>query len=337
MPIRLSGKTDSTRGVMHTRQQGLLSVDSFAVNSLNEGQIVINQERGRQPALVLKKNNRLYKSYLSADGNNYVEKDLEVKGSQIINSDLTVGRNLSVDQGTADDSLLTLKSTGDVTHGITDYEGTTVYGAFRKAAVGAGGLKVRGLRDADSNNHSALFLEGVLGEAVNTDKDATSRGVVRVSAKMKSGTGVSGVTANGNLFSVDDNNNTRLLVDEDGDIYYDGATPQGYDSYDDAMLIRTMDSTMASQGVIQNEFDSYIKYNKKTLVDAGLLGSGDEPLVCLTGMQRLHNGAIWQQYTESQRMKKLMYETMVEMIGKEKADIKFKNCGIKLLDKVDTA
>ena len=76
MPIRLSGKTDSTRGVMHTRQQGLLSVDTFAVNSLSEGQIVINQERGRQPALVLKKNSRLYKSYLSADGNHYVDKKL---------------------------------------------------------------------------------------------------------------------------------------------------------------------------------------------------------------------------------------------------------------------
>ena len=49
-------------------------------------------------------------------------------------------------------------------------------------------------------------------------------------------------------------------------------------------------------------------------------------------MQRLHNGAIWQQYTEMQKMKELMYDTMVEMIGKEKADKKLKDHDIQLLD-----
>ena len=49
-------------------------------------------------------------------------------------------------------------------------------------------------------------------------------------------------------------------------------------------------------------------------------------------MQRLHNGAIWQQYTEIQKMKELMYDTMVEMLGKEKADKKLKDHDIKLLD-----
>jgi len=39
-------------------------------------------------------------------------------------------------------------------------------------------------------------------------------------------------------------------------------------------------------------------------------------------MQHLHNGAIWQQYTEMQMMKELMYDTTVEMLGKEKADNK---------------
>ena len=52
----------------------------------------------------------------------------------------------------------------------------------------------------------------------------------------------------------------------------------------------------------------------------------------VTGMQRLHNGAIWQQYTEMQKMKELMYDTMVEMLGKEKADAKLKNHDVKLLE-----
>ena len=52
---------------------------------------------------------------------------------------------------------------------------------------------------------------------------------------------------------------------------------------------------------------------------------GHRGLVNVTGMQRLHNGAIWQQYTEMQKIKELMYETMVEMIGKDKADEKLKD------------
>ena len=54
--------------------------------------------------------------------------------------------------------------------------------------------------------------------------------------------------------------------------------------------------------------------------------------VNVTGMQRLHNGAIWQQYTEMEKMKELMYDTMVELIGKEQADKKLEKHDIKLLD-----
>ena len=53
----------------------------------------------------------------------------------------------------------------------------------------------------------------------------------------------------------------------------------------------------------------------------------------VTGMQRLHNGAIWQQYTEMQKMKELMYDTMVEYMGAEKANEKLNKHDITLLDK----
>ena len=59
---------------------------------------------------------------------------------------------------------------------------------------------------------------------------------------------------------------------------------------------------------------------------------GERPLVNVTGMQRLHNGAIWQQYTEMQKMKELMYDMMIELVGKEKADAKLKDHDIKLLE-----
>ena len=95
-----------------------------------------------------------------------------------------------------------------------------------------------------------------------------------------------------------------------------------------------------SKNVINSKWDEYIKYNEDTLVKAKLIGDvpkerqekGERPLVNVTGMQRLHNGAIWQQYTEMQKMKELMYDMMVELVGKEKADAKLKDHDIKLLD-----
>ena len=59
---------------------------------------------------------------------------------------------------------------------------------------------------------------------------------------------------------------------------------------------------------------------------------GQKPFICGTKLQKLHNGAIWQQYTELEKMKELMYETMVELLGKEKADKKLDSHNIKLLD-----
>ena len=109
-----------------------------------------------------------------------------------------------------------------------------------------------------------------------------------------------------------------------------------YDSYDDAQLVRAFDIHKAPKAIIQSRFDDYISYNQKTLIEAGVLAEDDDEgnkgFVNVTGMQRLHNGAIWQQYTEMQKMKELMYDTMVELIGKEKADAKLKDHDIKLLD-----
>ena len=149
-------------------------------------------------------------------------------------------------------------------------------------------------------------------------------------------TGNTGCATNVNLLSVGNNGTTKFIVDADGDLFADGSATTVYDSYDDAQLVRALDIHKAPKAIIQSRFDDYISYNQETLIEAGVLAEDDEEgnrgFVNVTGLQRLHNGAIWQQYTEMQKMKELMYETMVEMIGKEKADQKLKDHDIKLLD-----
>ena len=68
-----------------------------------------------------------------------------------------------------------------------------------------------------------------------------------------------------------------------------------------ALDIATHESGKAT-GYIKNKWDSFISYNENSLVEAGILGA---PLACgglinITGLQHLHNGAIWQLYSQVQ-------------------------------------
>ena len=126
----------------------------------------------------------------------------------------------------------------------------------------------------------------------------------------------------------------------DGDIHYDGSDAGAYDSYDDAQLVRAFDQTMNSKAIIQGEFDKFVQYNRKDLVEAGLVGDvtqeekdkGIKPHICLTGMQRLHNGAIWQQYEKTERLANAMYELAKVAVGEEKANEILEQNEIKLLN-----
>ena len=53
------------------------------------------------------------------------------------------------------------------------------------------------------------------------------------------------------------------------------------------------------KGYVENKWDEYITYNEETLVEMGILGDtvANRGLLNVTGLQRLHNGAIWQLYS----------------------------------------
>ncbi|MBT7289735.1 MAG: hypothetical protein HN837_04485 [Chloroflexi bacterium] len=113
-----------------------------------------------------------------------------------------------------------------------------------------------------------------------------------------------------------------------------------YDEYNDAHLLRALDiaknDVNPMSGLIRTKFDEFVEYNHETLAKLKLVGREKDGtpnhFINVTGMQRLHNGAIWQQHTEMEKIKELMYDTMVELIGKEQADKKLEKHDIKLLD-----
>ena len=180
----------------------------------------------------------------------------------------------------------------------------------------------------------------------DTTKSSSARGLFEFSAEQHDGSNsIADIASNGNVFAVKGRvggaYRALFVVDEDGDLYADGGTTTDavtvYDEYNDSQLLRTLDlSRDNAEGLVRTKFDEFIEYNDEKLAELGIVGREEDgtpnQYLNVTGLQRLHNGAIWQQYTEMQKMKELMYDTMVELIGKEKADAKLKDHDIKLLD-----
>ena len=157
------------------------------------------------------------------------------------------------------------------------------------------------------------------GGTATADKDTSAVGLISFLVQEHDGSnGQANVTADGNLFTVRARSGgstvCRFLVDEDGQIY---ATANGHtgdvsvgalaDSYDDAQLLRALDhakSADGAKGLIRDQWDEFVQYNEQDLIDAGVLGAtmAEGGLLSVTGLQRLHNGAIWQGYVRQQEM-----------------------------------
>tara|TARA_Y100000296_G_C5118954_1_gene229316 strand:- start:262 stop:1065 length:804 start_codon:yes stop_codon:yes gene_type:complete len=247
------------------------------------------------------------------------------------NANMTQG--LTINQGAADNEILAFKSS-DVAHGLVSTAETDTFAHFKKLNANYGGLFIRAI--AEDAAVKSLQFQAVGGTAT-TGKTTASRALVEYNIYEHDGSdGYANVTANGNIYAVraqvGGSALSRVLIDEDGDIY-SVTSAQTFDDYDDAQLVRAFST--ASGDVVKSKWDDFVNYNEQALIDADVLGAPvkEGGMTNVTQLQRLHNGAIWQQYTEMQKMKELMYDTMVELIGKDKADAKLKDHDIKLLDK----
>ncbi len=122
---------------------------------------------------------------------------------------------------------------------------------------------------------------------------------------------------------VKNDGSTKFIVDAEGELHSDGGAQSAYDEYDDAQLIRACDLSKG-KGVIDSKFDKFIAYNHEHLADLKLVGREEDGtpnhFINVTGMQRLHNGAIWQQYEKHQRLLEAVYDLAKEAVGEEKAN-----------------
>lgn len=226
-------------------------------------------------------------------------------------------QGLTINQGTNDDEIFALKST-DMAHGVTDTTETDTLFSIRKTST-SGGVQAQCFSEDDI----ALNLWGVHTND-NTTKTTGGSSTVRVTSLKKSGTAVGGPGANANLFSVFNGGvGSVFIVDAEGDLYADGGTSSTnmvtqYDEYEDAQLIRAFSTMGNAKSVIKDKWDNFVSYNEDTLVELGILGAPlkDKPLYCVTKLQKLQNGAIWQLYTQIMDMAERIEENVPQLRGK---------------------
>ena len=78
-------KNRDIRRILNTKQDSLESSGNLSINSMVDGQISISKSSNELLSIQKKKYGRVYKSYMSSDGNQIVDKDLKIGNNINVN------------------------------------------------------------------------------------------------------------------------------------------------------------------------------------------------------------------------------------------------------------
>ena len=236
---------------------------------------------------------------------------------------------LCLNQAANADNILTLKSS-DIAHGITATAETDTYFEIRKQSGSIGGAEL----SAYGEQKLAYAIQGFVGLAEESSPSAASFGPVYVNCSIKSGSSIVEMSAAQHLFVVANDGDAKFMVDGDGTFHSDGSGGT-YDTYEDAQLVRAFDLSH-KEGVINSKFDKFVQYNHEDLAEAKLVGRNPDGtpnyFINYPAFNRLHNGAIWQQYEKHQKLANAVYELAKAAVGEDKANEILEQNDIKLLN-----
>ncbi len=243
---------------------------------------------------------------------------------------------LCLDQNAADNPILSLKSSDIGIHSNSGFESDT-YFHIGKLSGTTGGTIIRSFSEAGAAD--VFEFRSLMGQAGNDTTKSTSSNAPFMfkAADIHSTEGIRAMAdggTNSNLFIISDHTTRRFIFDSEGDLHSDSSNTT-FDSYEDAHLVRAFDLSHG-RGVIDSKFDEFVKYKHEDLANIGLVGREDDGtpnhFINITGFQRLHNGAIWQQYEKTERLANAMYELAKAAVGEEKANEILEQNDITLLN-----
>jgi hypothetical protein len=226
---------------------------------------------------------------------------------------------LCINGGANDESYLTFKSS-DIAHGMTSEDETDTFATIAKQSATTGGLQIRSF--AESKTEEWLELNCQADSDIQETKSASAKGAFSLVASKKSGTGTNAINANGNLLTIAGYTSTEFIFEGNGNFHAESGSTT-FDAYEDAQLARAFDLSHG-RGVIESKFDKFVQYNHEKLAELKLVGRDEDgtpnSMLNVTGLQRLHNGAIWQQYEKHNQLLEAVYDLAKEAVGEEKAN-----------------
>ena len=258
---------------------------------------------------------------IETSGNSYTHMVFVESSAGEFNINDSAGEGtITFNQAAEDGNIVSFKSS-DVAHGVTTRAETDSYMTIQKTNGPDGGGQVYHFRE---NAENAMYYHGVGVGSLGTGKSTSESGLISLRAHLKgSGTDTDGtITSNGNMMTIHAHNTTRFIFDAEGDLHSDSSNTT-FDEYDDAQLVRAFDLSHG-RGVVDSKFDKFVAYNHEKLAELQLVGREKDGtpnhFINVTGMQRLHNGAIWQQYEKHEQLLGAVYDLAKEAVGEEKAN-----------------
>jgi hypothetical protein len=221
---------------------------------------------------------------------------------------------LVIDQGTADNQIVCLRSSTDVDHGMTTWATTDTFGRITKADFpGAdGGINIDGWADAGG---VGMIMSGI-GVTDITTKTTSSGGYVMLRGYKKNGTDIQSVGTSGNLVVIRNAATTRWIVDAEGDIFYGGSDDGSItDDYDDVALLTGFRALRAPDGspvksVFERRFKRFVSDAEGVLVQQGVLTAplSEGGLVSRSGLDGLMIDAMRQLYSRIEYLEHRLVE-----------------------------
>jgi len=246
-----------------------------------------------------------------------------------VHTGMTTG--LTINQGGSDNIAFSIKSSDINLNGDPGGWGAEAddYMIVRKSGVN-GGMVLNGYRE-DENAQQVVFLGAFGGQASDTQSTAAAALFdVFISEHATDGS-LSNMTADGVMFGVRGKDNagnihSKFIVDEDGDIKYDGSDGGAFDVREelggvvnDNQLLRAYTLEYSKTETIRrSKWDDMIRYNRDDLMASGVLSYcspedaalGHHSMVSVGGTTRLLVGATWQNHVEIQEIKEA-YESRI--------------------------
>ena len=175
------------------------------------------------------------------------------------NAVMTVG--LTINQGAADDNIISLKSS-DVAHGVTGINETDTYAALGKNSATEGGLRL----DTFSEGTSALVFLSIATTA-NATRSTAAVAPWYVDSRLKSGTTTATVGANQNIACFADAATVRFILDSDGDSHQDvGTAWTNFDDDDDIKRLDAVAVALAREGdPLRSQFLTHLEESRSVI------------------------------------------------------------------------